>query len=261
MQLSGKVALVTGASSGIGEAAARRLAKEGAHVGVLGRTPEDTEKVTQDIQRAGGAATTLLADVSDPEALQAAIKQLGEAQGRIDIVVANAGINGTWASLDDLTLEDYEQTMGINFRGTFLTVKYALPYLRKAGSGAIVVVSSVNGSRMFSNTGATLYASSKAAQVAFAKMTAIELAHDKVRINVVCPGAIDTEIDDNTDHVDLEAIRMPVVFPKGQIPLTGKTPGTAAQVADLIFFLTSDMSSHISGTEVWIDGAQSLLQG
>lgn len=261
MQLQNKVALVTGASSGIGEAAARRLAQEGAHVGVLGRTPEDTERVTKEIQQAGGAATTLLADVSDPDALQAAIRQLGEAHGRIDIVVANAGINGKWASLDDLTVDDYEQTMGINFRGTFLTVKYALPYLRKSDSGAVVVVSSVNGSRMFSNTGASLYASSKAAQVAFAKMTAIELAKDKIRINVICPGAIDTEIDDNTDHVDLDKIRVPVEFPKGQIPLTGKTPGTAAQVANLILFLSSDMSSHISGTEVWIDGAQSLLQG
>ncbi len=261
MQLDGKVAIVTGASSGIGEAAARKLAQEGAHVGVLGRTPEDVEKVTQSIRQAGGAATSLIADVSDADALQAAIQQLGDAQGRIDIVVANAGVNGKWASLDDLTLEDYDQTMGINFRGTFLTVKYALPYLRKAGRGAIVVVASVNGSRMFSNTGATLYAASKAAQVAFVKMTAIELAHDQVRINVVCPGAIDTEIDDNTDKVNLDKIRMPVEFPKGEIPLTGKTPGTSAQVADLIYFLTSDLSSHISGTEVWIDGAQSLLQG
>src|SRR5690606_33308254 len=115
----------------------RKLAQEGAHVGVLGRTPEDTEKVTKDIQAAGGKATTLLADVSEPDELQKAIKQLGDAQGKIDIVVANAGINGTWASLDDLTVDDYEQTMGINFRGTFLTVKYALPYLRNAGGGAI----------------------------------------------------------------------------------------------------------------------------
>lgn len=261
MQLQGKVAFVTGASSGIGEAAARRLAKEGAHVGVLGRDPEETENVTRSIQQAGGKATTLLADVSKPNELEAAVRQLGDAQGKIDIVVANAGINGTWASLDDLTVDDYEQTMGINFRGTFLTVKYALPYLRKAGSGSVVVVSSVNGSRMFSNTGASLYASSKAAQVAFAKMIAPELAHDKVRVNVICPGAIDTEIDDNTDRVKLEKIQWPVEFPKGQIPLTGGKPGTSAQVADLIFFLTSDMSSHISGTEIWIDGAQSLLQG
>jgi NAD(P)-dependent dehydrogenase (short-subunit alcohol dehydrogenase family) len=261
MQLERKVALVTGASSGIGEAAARKLAQEGAHVGVLGRTPEDTEKVTKDIQAAGGKATTLLADVSEPDELQKAIKQLGDAQGKIDIVVANAGINGTWASLDDLTVDDYEQTMGINFRGTFLTVKYALPYLRNAGGGAIAVVASVNGSRMFSNTGATLYASSKAAQVAFTKMTAIELAKDKVRINVICPGAIETEIDDNTDRVDLSKISYPVEFPEGKVPLTGGEPGKASQVADLIFFLTSDMSSHISGTEVWIDGAQSLLQG
>lgn len=261
MQLEGKVAFITGASSGIGEAAARKLAKEGAHVGVLGRSLEETEKVVREIEQAGGKATMLIADVSQPNELEAAVRKLGEEQGKIDIVVANAGVNGTWASLDDLTIEDYEETMGINFRGTFLTIKYTLPYLRKAGSGAVVVVSSVNGSRMFSNTGASLYASSKAAQVAFAKMTAPELAHDKVRINVICPGAIDTEIDENTDRVQLEKIKWPVEFKKGQIPLTGGEPGTSAQVADLIFFLTSDMSSHISGSEVWIDGAQSLLQG
>src|SRR5690606_24271100 len=203
MQLDGKVALVTGGSSGIGEASARLLAQEGAHVGVLGRTPDETEKVTQSIQKSGGKATTLIADVSDPEALEKAIKQLGDAQGHIDIVLANAGINGTWAPLEELTVEDYRQTMDINFLGTFLTVKYALPYMKQRG-GAIVVVSSVNGTRMFSNTGATLYACSKAAQVAFTKMTAIELARYKIRINVICPGAIETEIDENTERQNLE---------------------------------------------------------
>lgn len=260
MQLDGKVALVTGGSSGIGEASARLLAQEGAHVGVLGRTPDDTEKVVKSIQQAGGKATTLIADVSDPDALQTAIKKLGDAQGHIDIVLANAGINGKWAPLDELTVEDYEQTMNINFLGTFLTVKYAQPYMKQRG-GAIVVVSSVNGSRMFSNTGATLYACSKAAQVAFVKMTAIELAQDKIRINVICPGAIETEIDDNTQRENLDEIRYPQEMPKGEIPLTGGKPGSARQVADLVLFLSSEHSSHITGTEVWIDGGESLFRG
>ncbi|MFO7322251.1 MAG: SDR family NAD(P)-dependent oxidoreductase [Chloroflexota bacterium] len=260
MQLDGKVALVTGGSSGIGEASARLLAQEGAHVGVLGRTPDETEKVTQSIQKSGGKATTLIADVSDPEALEKAIKQLGDAQGHIDIVLANAGINGTWAPLEELTVEDYRQTMDINFLGTFLTVKYALPYMKQRG-GAIVVVSSVNGTRMFSNTGATLYACSKAAQVAFTKMTAIELARYKIRINVICPGAIETEIDENTERQNLEKIQYPQETPKGEIPLTGGKPGSARQVADLVLFLSSDKSSHITGTEVWIDGAESLFRG
>lgn len=260
MQLEGRVALVTGASSGIGEAAARLLAKEGAHVGVLGRTPDETEAVVKDIERAGGRATLLLADVSKPDELERAIKQLGDAQGHIDILVPNAGINGKWAPLEELTVEDFDQTMNINLRGTFLTVKYALPYMKQRG-GAIVVVSSVNGTRMFSNTGATIYACSKAGQAVFTKMTAIELANYGIRINVICPGAIETEISENTQHQNLEKIEYPQEHPQGEVPLTKGKPGSAEQVAQLILFLVSDASSHISGTEVWIDGAESLFRG
>ncbi len=260
MLLSDKVALVTGASSGIGEATARRLAKEGASVGVLGHSADETRKVVEEIERDGGKATLLLADVADPAALKGAIDQLARKYGTVDIVIANAGVNGTWASLDELTLDDYDQTMDTNFKSTFMTVKFALPYLKRSG-GAIVVTASVNGTRMFSNTGATIYACSKAAQVAFVKMTAIELAQDRIRINVVCPGAIETQIDDNTHRKDTARVAVKVDFPEGHIPLTGDTPGEADDVAQLMLFLVSDAAKHITGTEVWIDGGQSLLQG
>jgi NAD(P)-dependent dehydrogenase (short-subunit alcohol dehydrogenase family) len=125
----------------------------------------------------------------------------------------------------------------------------------------VIITSSVNGTRMFSNTGATAYACSKAAQVAFAKMVAVELGPHNVRVNVICPGAIETSIDENTEQRDLEHVMIPVEFPEGKIPLTHGTPGTAEQCAQLVLFLASDASSHVSGTEVWIDGAQSLLQG
>lgn len=92
-------------------------------------------------------------------------------------------------------------------------------------------------------------------------MVALELAQDRVRVNVICPGAITTEIDDNTERQDLEEVSPPVEFPEGQIPLTQGKPGSAEQVAQLVLFLASDASSHITGTEVWIDGGQSLLQG
>jgi NAD(P)-dependent dehydrogenase (short-subunit alcohol dehydrogenase family) len=114
---------------------------------------------------------------------------------------------------------------------------------------------------MFSNTGATAYACSKAGQVAFARMVALELAPDGVRVNVVCPGAIETNIDENTERRELEEVKAPVEFPEGKVPLTRGKPGSAEQVARLVLFLASDASSHISGTEVFIDGAQSLLQG
>ncbi len=260
MLLTDKVALVTGASSGIGEAAARLLAKEGASAGVLGRNHDRTRKVVEEIERDGGKATLLLADVASPSALKGAIDQLARQYGTVDIVIANAGVNGTWAPLDMLTLDDYDKTMDTNFKSTFMTVKFALPYLKRGG-GAIVVTSSVNGTRIFSNSGATLYACSKAAQVAFVKMTAIELAQDKIRINVVCPGAIETQIEDSTQKKDVERAKIPVEFPEGQIPLTGGEPGEADDVAQLMLFLVSDGAKHITGTEVWIDGGQSLLQG
>jgi NAD(P)-dependent dehydrogenase (short-subunit alcohol dehydrogenase family) len=260
MQLVERVALITGAGSGIGKAAAVLLAKEGAKIAALGREEgELTETVTQ-IQNAGGEAMPLTADISQPDQMQQAIQQLVDRWGRVDIVFANAGINGVWAPLEELDPEEWNKTINVNLTGTYLTVKYAVPYLKKHG-GSVIITSSVNGTRMFSNTGATAYACTKAAQVAFAKMVALELAKNRVRVNVICPGAIATDIESSTERQDLEEVREPVEYPEGEIPLTDGKPGTSEQVAQLVLFLASDASSHISGTEVWIDGAQSLLQG
>lgn len=260
MQLGERVALITGAGSGIGKAAAVLLAKEGAKIAALGREEgELTDTVTQ-IQNAGGEAIPVTADISQPDQMQQAIQQILEKWGRLDIVFANAGINGVWAPLEELDPEEWNKTININLTGTYLTVKYAVPYLKKQG-GSVIITSSVNGTRMFSNTGATAYACTKAAQVAFAKMVALELAKNRVRVNVICPGAIATDIESSTERQDLEDVREPVEYPEGEIPLTDGKPGTSEQVAQLVLFLASDASSHISGTEVWIDGAQSLLQG
>jgi NAD(P)-dependent dehydrogenase (short-subunit alcohol dehydrogenase family) len=192
--------------------------------------------------------------------MEAAIGTIAERWGRLDIVFANAGINGVWAPIEELTADEWDATMAVNLRGTFLTVKYATPLLKRRG-GSVIITSSVNGTRMFSNTGATAYACTKAAQVAFAKMLALELAPQQVRVNVICPGAIETSIDENTQKRDLAAVKTPVSFPEGTVPLTHGAPGRAEQVAQLVLFLASGASSHISGSEVWIDGAQSLLQG
>lgn len=259
MQLAGKVAYVTGAGSGLGKAAAMRFAQEGAKVAVLSRTAAQINAVAAEIEAAGGEALALVADVSQPDQMQEAAQKIMDKWGRLDIVVANAGINGVWASLEELTPEDWDTTMDINLKGTFLTIKYAVPHMKQTG-GAIVVVSSVNGTRMFSNTGATAYACSKAAQVAFTKMTALELAPYRIRINAICPGWIESEISENTTLRNAN-LRLPVDFPQGKIPLTNGKAGKAEQVADLMLFLASEASSHISGTEMWIDGAQSLLQG
>jgi NAD(P)-dependent dehydrogenase (short-subunit alcohol dehydrogenase family) len=260
MQLSGQVAYVTGAGSGLGKAAAVKLAQEGAKVALLSRTPKQINEVAEEIKAAGGEAITILGDVSKVEDMQNAVQQIIDTWGRLDIVVANAGINGVWTSLEELTPEEWDTTLDINLKGTFLTVKYAVPYLKKQG-GAVVVISSVNGTRMFSNTGATAYACSKAAQLAFTKMVALELAPHKIRVNCICPGWIKSEIQENTEQRNVDKIRWPREHPKGTVVLTGGQPGTSEQVADLIYFLCSNASSHITGTEMWIDGGQSLLQG
>lgn len=260
MQLDGRVALITGAGSGLGKASAILLAKEGAKIGALGRSGDELNETIGEITRAGGEAISLIADISDAEQMEKAVQQLVSRYGRIDIVFANAGINGVWAPLEELKPEEWNQTISINLTGTFLTVKYAVPYLKKQG-GSIIVTSSVNGTRIFSNTGATAYSSTKAAQVAFTKMIALELAKHRIRANVICPGAIESNIDENTEKRNVEKEKEPVEFPEGEIPLTDGEPGEAEDVAALVLFLASDASKHISGTEIWIDGAQSLLQG
>ena len=259
MQLRDKVALITGAGSGIGKAAALRLAREGARIGALGRTEDELQKTIDEIKAGGGQAIALLADISRPDDMHQAVDRLAERWGRLDIVFANAGINGVWAPIEELSPEEWDKTIDINLKGTFLTIKYAVPHLKRQG-GSVIVTASVNGTRIFSNTGATAYSVSKAGQVAMTKMLALELASRKIRVNVICPGSIETEIDENTEQRDLEQVKIPVDYPKGAQPLEGG-PGSSEQVADLVLFLASDASSHITGTEIWIDGAESLLRG
>jgi NAD(P)-dependent dehydrogenase (short-subunit alcohol dehydrogenase family) len=258
--LSHRVAIVTGAGSGLGKASAKILGYAGACVALVGRDAEPLQEARQEIVRNGGEAIAIAADVSRADQMQAAVRQTVETWGRLDIVFANAGVNGTWAPLEELAEADWDQTMSINLKGTFLTLKFAIPHLKKQG-GSVIVTSSVNGTRMFSNTGATAYACSKAAQVAMTKMLALEWAKHKVRINVICPGFIESKIHESTVQRGLEEAKIPVEFPAGVVPLTDGAAGTAGEVAQLVWFLASDASGHITGTEIYIDGAQSLLQG
>ncbi|MFA5503798.1 MAG: SDR family NAD(P)-dependent oxidoreductase [Vulcanimicrobiota bacterium] len=253
-----KVVLITGGSSGIGEAAAERLAASGWRVAIVGRSEDELAEVQSRLEKKQQECLTFIADVQDDRAMGRVFEEVLQHWDRLDSVFANAGINGVWADLDQLELEDWDETLSINLRGTFLTIKLAYPHLRKQG-GTVVVTSSVNGTRMFSNQGATAYAVSKAGQVALVKMLAVELARQKIRINAICPGRIDTEINDNTERKTEKP--MEVKFPDGNIPLTGERAGTAEQVAELVHFLTSDASSHITGSVIFIDGGQSLLQG
>lgn len=261
MMLDDKVALVTGGSSGIGRASALRLAREGAKVALLARHLDSIEEAAQDIEDQGGEALPVAGDVSQPEDMQAAVDQVIDRFGRLDVVFANAGINGRWAPIEELEVEDWKKTIDVNLTGTFITIKYAVPHLKEQGGGSIIVTSSINGTRDFSLSGATAYASSKAGQVALTKMLALELAPDNVRVNVICPGMIATHIEEHTDRDDIEHARYPAEYPEGKVPLTKGEAGDPEQVAGLVAYLASEEADLITGTPVWIDGAQSLLMG
>jgi NAD(P)-dependent dehydrogenase (short-subunit alcohol dehydrogenase family) len=261
MSFIDKVALVTGAGSGIGKAAALRLAAQGCAIGVLTHKGDEANDVADAIRAAGGRAVPLTADVGDAEQMKAAVDQLVQEFNRLDYLFANAGINGVWAPIDEIDPEEWDRTIRTNLRGTYLTLHHGVPHLKRAGAGAIVITASVNGTRIFSNAGATAYSATKAAQVAIAKMQALELAKHRIRVNVVCPGKIDTAIEQNTERRNTEEAEEPVEFPEGKIPLTDDRAGSSDDVADLVLFLLSDKSKHITGTPIWIDGAESLLMG
>jgi NAD(P)-dependent dehydrogenase (short-subunit alcohol dehydrogenase family) len=260
MELTNKVAWITGGGSGIGRATALRFAKAGARVAVLATSHDELRDVAEEIRSVGAEALVLDVDVSDANRMAEAAGRVIERWDSLDVVVANAGINGVWAPIEDLKPDEWDKTVAVNLRGTFLTLKCAIPHMKRRG-GSIVITSSVNGTRVFSTAGATAYSCTKAAQVAMAKMAALELAKHRIRVNAVCPGAIDTPILESSTERNLEEAREPIEFPEGAIPLTDGRPGSPQQVAELMLFLASDAASHITGTEIWIDGGQSLLQG
>ncbi|MDL2342940.1 SDR family NAD(P)-dependent oxidoreductase [Deinococcus sp. MIMF12] len=257
--LDGKVALITGAASGIGAGTARRFAQEGARVILADVQDGEGQQVLDEITGGGGQALYVHCDVSDADSVREAVETGVREFGRLDIVFANAGINGVWAPIDELQPEEWDQTIAINLRGTYLTVHFAVPHLKRAGGGSIIVTSSVNGNRTFSSPGASAYSTSKAGQVAFTRMIALELGRDGIRCNAVCPGLIHTNIEERTEHRDTEKLGIEVELPEGS-PALNEGEGEPVDVADTCLFLASDLSRHVSGVEIYVDGGASLLR-
>jgi NAD(P)-dependent dehydrogenase (short-subunit alcohol dehydrogenase family) len=258
--LIGKVALVTGGGSGIGEATCRTLAEAGAAVAVVDYRPEAARVVADGIVAQGGTAIAVAADVRDEEMMHAAVSRTVETLGGLNIVFANAGINGMQTPIEEMTLDEWRATVDTNLTGTFLTVKHSIPHLRAAGGGAIVITASVNGNRLFSLPGYSAYSSAKAAQAAFGRMAAIELARWDIRVNTILPGAIRTNIGERTYRRNLEGITYDVTLPEKFPPLGGRV-AEASEVADLVLYLVSDASRYVTGTEVVIDAGGTLLRG
>lgn len=257
--LAHKVAFITGGASGIGAGTARRFAEEGAQVAIADVQTAAGEQLRDEIVAHGGQACYVECDVRDPAAVQQAIATTVDQFGTLDIVFANAGINGVWTPIDELQPDEWNQTIAINLTGTYHTVHFAVPYLKQAGGGSIIITSSVNGNRTFSSPGASAYSTSKAGQVAFMKMIALELGRHNIRCNAVCPGAIHTNIGERTDQRNTDQIGIEVELPAGSPALHGGQ-GEPVDVADTCLFLASDLGRHVSGVEIYVDGGASLLR-
>lgn len=257
--LEQKVAFITGGASGIGAGTARRFAQEGAIVVLADVQDEDGQKLQEEIEKSGQRTLYVNCDVSQPESVQNAIKTTIKQFGRLDIVFANAGINGVWTPIEELQPEEWDKTININLKGTYLTVHFAVPHLKQAGGGSIIITSSVNGTRTFSNPGASAYSTSKAGQVAFMKMIALELGRHNIRCNAICPGAIHTNIQERTEQRHTEEIGIKVELPEGS-PALHEGQGNPIDVADTCLFLASDLGRHVSGVEIFVDGGASLLR-
>ncbi|MGP4077413.1 SDR family NAD(P)-dependent oxidoreductase [Halobacillus sp. K22] len=254
-----KVFIVTGAASGMGYAAAQRLIQEEAKVALLDINEDRLKEAEEQLQGEANRTLALTTDLSSPEEVKKSIDMVQEHWDRIDGLFANAGVNGKVMPIEDMPPEEWDHTIETNLKGSFLTLKYAIPHMKEKG-GSVVLTSSINGNRTFTGKGFSAYSSSKAGIMAFGKMAALELASQGIRVNIICPGFIDTNIGENTrpSEQKLEKIDIPVKKEVEGSPLNEEI-GSPEQVADLVHFLLSDASSHITGTEVFIDGAESLL--
>ena len=259
MRLDGKVALITGAGSGIGEGAARAFAREGAAIGIVDYRKEAAEAVASSIRGDSGRAAAFAADVRSEADVRSAIQGTVDQFGGLNIVFANAGINGMQTPIEEMTIEEWHETMDTNLTGTFLTVKHAIPHLRSAGGGSIIVTASVNGNTIFSLPGYSCYSTSKAGQTAFAKMAAVELARWQIRVNTILPGGVSTNIGERTYRRNLEAVTYDLKFPAAFPPLTGRSM-TPAEIAQMVLFLASDESVSVTGGTFLIDAGVSLLR-
>jgi len=240
-KLDGKVAVVTGGSGGIGFGAAKRLVADGAYVFITGRRQGELDAAVSEIGRNVTGVQGDVSKLADLDRLFAAVK---ERKGMIDILFANAGIAEA-APLGSITEELFDRAFNANVKGALFTVQKALPLLRDGAS--VILTSSVVGSK--GNPGVSVYSATKAALRSFARTFTADLKDRKIRVNVVSPGAIDTEGLRGLRHTDSDGLNS--LFLE-RIPLARL--GRPEDIANAVSFLASDESSYITGTELFVDG-------
>lgn len=249
-RLSGKVAIVTGAARGMGQATALTLAREGVAVVVNDLRRELAEATVKAIEAAGGKGLASPADVSDEAQVEAMVAATVEQFGTVDILVNNAGILRTTMPLETISLEEWNLMMTVNLTGVFLCTKAVLPIMKRRRSGKIVNISSSAG-RSTSTFGGAHYTTSKAAVLGLTRHTAREAAPYNINVNAIAPGSMDTDMIremSTPEYIAEQAQKIPM----GRL-------GTTQDTANLVAFLCSEESSYINGATIDLNGADLLL--
>jgi len=252
MKLAGKVAIITGGGSGIGRATCLLFAKEGAKVVISDINRESGEAVRQEIESGGGEALFIQTDVSNAQEIKAMVEQVAGRYGRIDILYNNAGIPQTFKLVEEVEEDFVDRIINVNIKGPFLGSKYAVPIMKKQGGGVILFTSSMTGVRPMPGT--NLYAVTKGAEVTMAKALAIELAPYNIRVNALCPVAVDSPmLPSFIANADKEAGKQEMIskFPMGRLV-------TPEEVAAAALYLVSDDAQMITGTALQLDGGRGV---
>ncbi|MFK8331022.1 SDR family NAD(P)-dependent oxidoreductase [Pseudomonas sp. BJa5] len=246
-RLQDKIAFITGAGSGIGQATALRFAQEGATVVLCGRRAEPLEQVLEQIRAAGGQGDIAVADVSDEQAYVGALEAAAKRHGRLDILVNNA-MAYTWGGIDSLSTADWHANFSTTVDGTFWGTRTAMRLMKDQGGGAIVNIASICG--LFGTAWMAGYSAAKAAVINFSRAVASEGAAHNIRCNVVIPGVVDTPatagmLNDAKTRANTEKV----------IPM--KRVGLPLELANAILFLASDEASYVTGASLAVDGGRS----
>ncbi len=245
--LQGRSAVVTGGSKGIGRGIAETFARAGINVVITARTQDDIDATVTDLAGLAGTVTGVAADVTSPEDCRRVVETAIERHGGLDIVCPNAGIFPS-GRIADLTPDDIEQVLGVNFKGTVYIVQAALDALTASGHGRVIITSSITGP-ITGFPGWSHYGASKAAQLGFLRTAAIELAPKKITVNAVLPGNILTEglIEMGQTYID----QMAAAVPAGKL-------GEVADIGNAALFFATDEAAYITGQSLVVDGGQIL---
>lgn len=250
MKLANKIAMITGAGSGMGKAAAILFAKEGARVAAVDVNEAQAKETAATIAAAGGHAVAIRADVSKSDDARRMVEETAAKFGPPAVVYNNAGIEGDSNYIANMTEEQFDRVIAINLRGVFLGMKYALPHMVKAGGGSIINQASIAG--MVAIKGGAAYSASKAGVIALTRVAALEYGRYNIRVNAICPGAIETPMAQR-----IRKGEPPKPHALNRISVFGRM-AEADEIAKVALFLASDDASFATGAPFVIDGGWTI---